>query len=42
VESGELVRVYCGDELVRTLALDRERGYQQLGRRRGGKVDIRA
>jgi len=42
VEEGELVRVYCGDELVRTLALDSERRYQRLGRRRGGEVEIRA
>lgn len=42
VESGELIHVYHGDELVRTLAPDRERRYQQLGRRRGGEVEIRA
>jgi transposase InsO family protein len=42
VENGGLVRVYYGDELVRTLALDRERRYQQLGARRGGEVEIRA
>jgi hypothetical protein len=42
VESGELVRMYCGDELVRTLVLDCERRYQQPGKRRGGEVEIRA
>ena len=42
VENEGLVRVYVGDELVRTLAPDRERRYQQLGRRRGGEVEIRA
>jgi transposase InsO family protein len=42
VESGGLVRVYVGEELVRTLALDHTRRYQQLGRRRGGEVEIRA
>jgi transposase InsO family protein len=42
VEEGDLVRVYVGSELVRTLALDHERRYQQLGKRRGGEVEIRA
>ena len=42
VENGELVRVYVGEELVRTLAPDRERRYQRLGARRGGEVEIRA
>ena len=42
VEEGELVRVYCGDALVRTLALDSERRYQRLGRVRGGEVVIKA
>jgi hypothetical protein len=42
VENGGLVHVYHGDELVRTLAPDRDRRYQQLGTRRGGEVEIRA
>jgi transposase InsO family protein len=42
VENGGLVHVYYGEELVRTLAPDHGRGYQQLGRRRGGEVKIRA
>jgi len=42
VENGGLVHAYVGEELVRTLAPDRERRYQQLGARRGGEVEIRA
>jgi MOSC domain-containing protein YiiM len=42
LESGGLVRVYVGEELVCTLAPDHERSYQQLSRRRGGEVEIRA
>jgi transposase InsO family protein len=41
VEVGELIHVYYGDELVRTLAPDRSRRYQRLGRRRGEEVEIR-
>lgn len=41
VESGELVRVYYGEKLVRSLAPDRSRRYQRLGRRRSGEVTIR-
>jgi len=41
VESGELVHVYYGDELVRSLAPDRSRRYQRLGKRRSGEVAIR-
>ena len=36
VEAGELVHVYYGDELVRSLAPDRSRRYQRLGKRRSG------
>ncbi len=32
VEAGELVHVYYGDELVRSLAPDRSRRYQRLGK----------
>ena len=42
VENGGLVHAYVGEELVRTLAPDRERRYQRLGARRGGEVEIRA
>jgi transposase InsO family protein len=41
VEEGELVHVYYGDELVRSLAPDPARRYQRLGRRRSGEVTIR-
>jgi transposase InsO family protein len=41
VEQGELVHVYYGDELVRSLAPDRTRRYQRLGKRRSGEVTIR-
>ncbi|MGH3137698.1 MAG: hypothetical protein ACRDPV_14535 [Gaiellaceae bacterium] len=41
VEEGELVHVYYGQELVRSLAADRTRRYQRLGRRRAGEVAIR-
>jgi transposase InsO family protein len=41
LEVGELIHVYHGDELVRTLAPDRSRRYQPLGRRRGEEVEIR-
>jgi Integrase core domain len=34
VEIGELVHVYLGDELIRVVALDRSRRYQNLGKRR--------
>jgi transposase InsO family protein len=34
IEVGELVHVYLGDELIRVLALDRSRRYQNLGKRR--------
>jgi len=40
VEEGELVHVYYGDELVRSLAPDRTRRYQRLGKRRSGEVTI--
>jgi transposase InsO family protein len=40
VEQGELVHVYYGDELVRSLAPDRTRRYQRLGKRRSGEVTI--
>jgi len=35
VQQGELVHVYYGDELVRTLAPDYARRYQRLDKRRG-------
>jgi transposase InsO family protein len=41
VEEGPIVHVYYGDELVRSLAPDRARRYQRLGRRRSGEVTIR-
>jgi len=41
VEEGELVHVFYGQELVRSLAPDRSRRYQRLGRRRSGEVTIR-
>jgi len=41
VEEGELVHVYYGEELVRSLAPDPSRRYQRLGRRRAGEVTIR-
>jgi len=41
VEEGELVHVYIGDELVRSLAPDRSRRYQRIGKRRSGEVAIR-
>ena len=41
VEVGELVHVYYGEELVRSLAPDRARHYQRLGKRRSGEVAIR-
>jgi len=34
VESGELVHVYYGDELIRTIALDPDSSYQRLGKHR--------
>jgi transposase InsO family protein len=34
VEIGELVHVYLGDELIRVVALDRSRRYQNLGKRK--------
>jgi transposase InsO family protein len=34
VEAGELVHVYYGQELIRTLAPDPDRGYQRLGKHR--------
>jgi len=40
VEQGELVHVYYGEELVRSLAPDRTRRYQRLGKRRSGEVTI--
>jgi len=41
VEQGRLVHVYYGEELVRSLAPDRSRRYQRLGKRRSGEVTIR-
>jgi len=41
VEQGELVHVYYGEELVRSLAPDRTRRYQRLGKRRSGEVVIK-
>jgi hypothetical protein len=41
VERGELVHVYYGSELVRSLAPDRARRYQRLGKQRSGEVAIR-
>jgi transposase InsO family protein len=41
VEQGELVHVYYGSELVRSLAPDRTRRYQRLGRRRSEEVTVR-
>jgi transposase InsO family protein len=40
VEDGKLVHVYYGAELVRSLAPDRSRRYQRLGRRRSREVAI--
>jgi transposase InsO family protein len=42
VEAGELVHVYYGDELVRSVAPDPTRRYQRLGKRRSGEVTIKA
>ena len=36
LDESELVHVYYGDELVRSLAPDRSRRYQRLGKRRSG------
>jgi len=41
VEEGELLHLYHGEELVRSLAPDRSRRYQRLGKRRSGEVTIR-
>ena len=41
VEQGELVHVYYGEELIRSLAPDPSRRYQRLGKRRSGEVAIR-
>lgn len=41
VEAGELVHVYHGDELVRSLAPDPSRRYQRLGKRRSREVTLR-
>jgi hypothetical protein len=41
LEEGELVHVYYGEELVRSLAPDRTRRYQRLGKRRTGEVTIK-
>jgi transposase InsO family protein len=41
VEVGELVHVYYGDELVRSLAPDLSRRYQRLGKRRPREVAIK-
>jgi len=38
VEEGELLHVYLGDELLRSLAPDPSQTYQPLGRRRSGEV----
>lgn len=38
VEAGELVHVYYGEELVRSLAPDLSRRYQRLDKRRGRRV----
>lgn len=42
VEEGLLVHVYYRQELVRSLAPDRSRRYQRLGRRRAGEVTLTA
>ncbi len=42
VESGELVHVYYGEELVRSLAPDPSHCYQRLGKRTRAEVTIRA
>jgi len=40
-EEGGLVHVHYGAELVRSLAPDRTRRYQRLGKRRPGEVMIK-
>src|SRR5439155_11663505 len=40
VQADELVHVYYGEELVRSLAPDRTRRYQRLGRRRPKEVTV--
>jgi hypothetical protein len=40
VEAGELVHVYYGEELIRTLAPDRDRSYQRLGKHRADERRI--
>ena len=42
VQAGELVHIYHGNELVRSLAPDHRRRYQRLGKRRSREVSIKA